>query len=504
MNRTALAFKGSVIGVISQIITLLLKLFVRTLFIRFLGREILGLDSVLVDLIGMLSLAELGITSAMLFHIYTPIIKKDKKMINKLMASYKVIYRYIAFAVLVIGIIIGLFLPYFIRGLSIEWKYIYLCYSLLVINSICSYLMSYQRILLNADQKTYLVITADLISSILFTFIQVAALFFLKSYAMFIIILILQTLFSNLILFFYTKKYYSFVNSKTKASISDLKLILSDAKDVMGGKVAGYVYNSTDNIVISIIMGTSIVGNLSNYRYVVSAMKTLVNSAMSAIQPIIGNYLNSDTDKTKSYRILQQYTFVRFLIAGFTVIPFISSINDFILIWTGDKTYVLSIVIPILFSIEYYIGCVYGSFGEYLLGLGEFKAIKNIQLLGAGTNIIFSIVGSIVFGISGVLLGTSLSQLIIYIGYFRLLFNGYFSALSKTKKKFIRMQFLYFLIIVISVFTVNFLNRYLFIESLVIKIIVKSVIGEVVFFLIVSSLILKSDDLRFVLKKLHF
>ena len=78
MHRNELAIKGSVIGLSSQIISLLLKFAVRTFVIRFLGREVLGLDSVLIDTISMLSLAEMGISSAMLYRLYSPVIEGDR------------------------------------------------------------------------------------------------------------------------------------------------------------------------------------------------------------------------------------------------------------------------------------------------------------------------------------------------------------------------------------------------------------------------------------------
>ena len=93
MNRQKLAIKSSIIGDLSQITSLITKFVVRTFAIRYLGMEILGLDSVLIDTISMLSLAELGITTAMLYRMYTPVIDSDINRIQTLIATYKFIYR---------------------------------------------------------------------------------------------------------------------------------------------------------------------------------------------------------------------------------------------------------------------------------------------------------------------------------------------------------------------------------------------------------------------------
>ena len=99
MSRNDSAIKGSLVGLLSQIINLISKFVVRTYVIRLLGQEILGLDSVLLDTINMLSLAEMGITSVMLFRLYNPVLKGDKELIDEWMASYRQIYRIIAFIV---------------------------------------------------------------------------------------------------------------------------------------------------------------------------------------------------------------------------------------------------------------------------------------------------------------------------------------------------------------------------------------------------------------------
>ena len=57
---------------------------------------------------------------------------------------------------------------------------------------------------------------------------------------------------------------------------SDIKLIMSETKDVLGGKLAGFAYSSTDNIVISAFIGTGVVGLLSNYKFISTVYNSIV------------------------------------------------------------------------------------------------------------------------------------------------------------------------------------------------------------------------------------
>ena len=151
MHRNELAIKGSIIGLASQIVSVLSKFAVRTFVIRFLGSEVLGLDGVLIDTVSMLSLAEMGISSAMLFRLYEPVIGKKEQRINELMATYRKIYHAIACVVAAVGFILSFALKWIITGINIPWRDIYIAFYLQLASTVCSYTLSYQRLLLGAD-----------------------------------------------------------------------------------------------------------------------------------------------------------------------------------------------------------------------------------------------------------------------------------------------------------------------------------------------------------------
>ena len=122
MSRKDIAIKGGFIGLVSQIVTLFLKVLVRTFLIRICGRDILGLDGVLLDTISMLSLAELGITASMLYRLYQPVIHRETNRISELLSAYRVIYQAIAILITIIGLLMSLLLPYIIKNVSVSTK----------------------------------------------------------------------------------------------------------------------------------------------------------------------------------------------------------------------------------------------------------------------------------------------------------------------------------------------------------------------------------------------
>ena len=415
MNQRHIAVKSSAIGVCSQIISLICKFVVRTFQIRFLGVELLGLDGVLIDYIAVLSLADLGLTSAMIYHLYKPVIENDEDKINELMAVYRQIYQIIALMICGIGMILLIFLPKIVKDVEFSNSYLVLAYIFQLVATVSSYLLAYKRIYLNAKQKQYVCIIIDTITLVLFSILKIAVLICFKSYMAFLVMSIIQNIFSNTVINIYCGKYYSFLKQRKAIDITVRKKIFSEVKDVFGSKIAGYVYSSTDNIVISIILGTVQVGIASNYKYLMSAIKGLVNSAMSTIQPIIGNFLNADHSNGEMYRLLKNYSFVRYILAVFTAVPFLCVVDKFVEMWAG-KEYLMSSTIPILLVIDYFIGSMSGPLGEFLTAEGMFKYEKNVSILAAIFNVCGSLLGAKLLGVQGVLIATVISQCILWIG----------------------------------------------------------------------------------------
>ena len=64
----------------------------RTVIIMVLSVEYVGLSGLFSNVLSMLSLAELGIGEAIVFSLYGPIARGEKKEINAIMTFYQKIY----------------------------------------------------------------------------------------------------------------------------------------------------------------------------------------------------------------------------------------------------------------------------------------------------------------------------------------------------------------------------------------------------------------------------
>ena len=88
-TRTANSVKNIFASFANQIIMLLLGFISRSVFIRFLSVDYLGIQGLFSDILTMLSLADLGFVNAITFNIYKSLSEKDYKKLAGLTTFYK-------------------------------------------------------------------------------------------------------------------------------------------------------------------------------------------------------------------------------------------------------------------------------------------------------------------------------------------------------------------------------------------------------------------------------
>ncbi len=112
MGRVKRAARNIAVGYISNIATAILGFVLRTVFINRLGDTLLGVNSLYSDILTMLSLAELGIGTAMNYSLYAPMARGDIEKIKSYMQLYRKAYRAIAAVIAGIGLALVPFLQY--------------------------------------------------------------------------------------------------------------------------------------------------------------------------------------------------------------------------------------------------------------------------------------------------------------------------------------------------------------------------------------------------------
>ena len=109
-SRTYNSIVNSLWGVTASALTVILNFVVRIVIVRQLGEEINGINSLFQSVISMMALMEMGISSAMIIHLYEPIKHENHELIAGIMSFYRRVYYYVAVAFTIVGVLVSLFL----------------------------------------------------------------------------------------------------------------------------------------------------------------------------------------------------------------------------------------------------------------------------------------------------------------------------------------------------------------------------------------------------------
>lgn len=427
--KEKIVIKNGFITILCQVLDIILAFLCRKLFIDYVGIELLGVNSTFISLLNTLSLAELGFESAILYSLYKPLSTNNIKIVEDIIYLMKKIYNVIGFIILVGGIILSLFLHQILKGIDVNGE-IYLAYYLLLISNVVTYLLAYKRTLLYAHQKAYICSLIGAGCKMLSTILQILLLIIFHQYILYVFVIIIQNISTNIITSRYVDKHYKFNLNKT-INKELFNNIIKDVKNIFWGKIAGFIYSSTDNIIISTFVGTIQVGFLSNYTQIFFQIKIMITSMFNSIKPTLGQYISTQNDEEILYKTLKNYSFIRYITALFLLVPGYAVCDDFITAWIG-KEYVLTSTITLLIVIDIFIHFVHGALVDYISCLGLFNKDKNISIIGAIINLFVSLILVIDIGVIGVLIGTVISQTFFWIMRSRIIF---YSCLSNLKEK---------------------------------------------------------------------
>ena len=89
LERAKNTKRNMVFGFINKIICMLFPFVIRTIIIRIIGKEYLGLDSLFTSILQVLNLAEMGFSSAVVYNMYKPIAEENDDLLCQILKFYK-------------------------------------------------------------------------------------------------------------------------------------------------------------------------------------------------------------------------------------------------------------------------------------------------------------------------------------------------------------------------------------------------------------------------------
>ena len=209
LNKTKNTIRNLICGIINKLAITIIPFIIRTVIIKKLGSEYLGLSSLFTSILQILNLTELGFSSAIVYSMYKPIANNDKTTVCALLKLYKKIYSFIGIIILILGLMLLPFLNRLINGDVPNDINIYILYLIYLINTVLSYfLFAYKTSLLNAFQRNDIISNVNTVLHIIQSIAQLILLLVYKNYYLYVIIQPIITIFNNLICAIVVRKKY--------------------------------------------------------------------------------------------------------------------------------------------------------------------------------------------------------------------------------------------------------------------------------------------------------
>ena len=119
-TRTEYSFFNILAGIGGYLLNTIMGFVCRMVFTRCLSADYLGINGLFSNILTMLSLAELGIGSAIVYALYKPLAENDEDKICALVQFYRKAYMVIGIVVAVIGMAMFPFLNFIIQNPVID------------------------------------------------------------------------------------------------------------------------------------------------------------------------------------------------------------------------------------------------------------------------------------------------------------------------------------------------------------------------------------------------
>ena len=422
LKNSALNFASGFLG---RVLTILLNFVVRTIFIYCLNEAYLSVNGLYSNILTVLSLAELGFGSAMVYRMYAPVAVKDYQKTAALLQFYKKIYIIIGVVIFLLGLCVIPFMDYIIKDKP-DISGLTLYYILFLVNTSISYwLSSYKASVLYADQKEYIKTNVQSATTILQSVLQIVLLLLFRTYLLYLLIQLVGNIFLNLYVAHLVDKRYPEIQTYQGASLSaeERMQIRKDTEALVLSRFGHVALNGTDNIIISAVVGVLWVGRLSNYTLICDSVTSVLCQITAAITGSLGNFFATE-DKHAGYALFKKVEFLNFWLYGFSFIALVTLLDPFVQIWAGGR-FVLGLPISIAIAINFFVAGYMNTLWVFRSTLGLFKQGKFRPILVAILNIVLSIVLGRLWGVFGVLFATFLSRAAISLWYDPLILHRY-------------------------------------------------------------------------------
>lgn len=411
-SRTEYSILNILTGLGGYVLNTILGLICRMVFTRTLSADYLGINGLFTNILTMLSLAELGIGSAIVYALYKPLANNEEDKVASLVKFYGDCYKVIGVVVASVGLILMPFLDVLITHQPMIKENLHFIYALYLFNTASTYFFSYRSSLITAAQQNYIVTGVNYLITIIQSVIQMIWLFATHEYIGYLIIASIGTMIYNISISCIAKKKFPYIVNKNIKPIDkhEKSGLIKNVRALVIWKLSGLLVNSTDNIIITYFNGLTTVGLSSNYTLLSTTLNSLLTQIFNGITASVGN-LNAKETVEKKMEMFNVINLANFWLFGWASIGIFVLSTDIVNLMFGPN-YILNISIPFIIALNFYMVGIQNAVWTFSNTLGLFRQGRYLQIFTAAINLVCSIYLGKRLGLFGILFATAVARLL--------------------------------------------------------------------------------------------
>jgi len=407
MDRQGKLKLNTVTSLLNQIVTLICGFILPRLILSKYGSSVNGLVSSITQFLGLITLCELGVGAVVQSSLYKPLAENDTQMVSKVMVSARKFFNKVGFVLFAYVIILMVVYP-----INVLADFDFIFTALLIGAISISYFAQYflgitNQILLNSDQKAYIPLIFQILTTLLNTLASVLLINGGASIQIVKLTTSIVFLIRPFFLFVYVRKKYNI-----NYSIRLIEEPITQKWNGLAQHMATVVQGNTPTIVLTFFSTLAKVSVFNVYNLIATGLKQIVLSLTTGVQSLFGNMLAKNEDDTLRNTFnnvewwMHTITVVVFTLAGILVVPFVRVYTDGI----TDVNYIEPLfgVVLILASAVY---CIRLPYSMIVLAAGHYKQTQKSAIVEMIITIIVSLVMVFVVDLIGVAIALFVSML---------------------------------------------------------------------------------------------
>ena len=409
--RTINALKNVITNLLLQIVVAVSGILIPQFFIAIYGSEVNGLVASITQFITYMGLVEAGIGAAGMVALFKPLALDDKDDVNSIVSAARKFYLQSGMLFLALVIALICVYPYIVQTEINNQSFVRMMVFVLSINGIIDYFfLGKYRVLLNADQKMYIISLAQIIGTVIVTILSIILMkmncsaLLVKSIAAGVYV------FRSILVAGYVKWKYKWINFHAIPNTS----AFSQRWAALTHQIVGMIVNNTDIVLLTVLLSKAAliqVSIYSVYNMVGYALTSALNSITNSLGAGFGEIISKgEIVKVKETYSTYEYLFYILIFAAYTCM--ITLLHPFMRLYSlsfSDAALYVDWKLVILFTIAGVFQTMRLPGLTLITAAGHYKQTQFRAIIEAAINLTVSVGLIFHFEIIGVLIGTCAS-----------------------------------------------------------------------------------------------